>query len=252
MPLLPDAEPLNLSGSSPAAVLLLHGFCGQPGSVKPWARYLHQQAGLSVGVPRLPGHGTTAAELNRTTWQDWYAEAERALRALQAEHDEVYVMGLSMGGTLTLRLAQTAGDAIAGVVVVNPSVYTTRPDRFALPILRHFIGGFPGITDDIKRPGVTENGYDKIPLQAAYSLTKLWAVTKQGMGAVTVPIRIYTSIEDHVVEPENSEWILEHVSSTDRHQELLHDSYHVATLDNDADTVFAGSLEFVRSRSAVK
>ena len=220
--------------------------------MKPWADYLQEEAGLTVSVPRLPGHGTTWQEMNRTTWQDWYAEADRALRALQADHDEVFVFGLSMGGTLALRLAGEHGDSISGIVVVNPSVFTTRLDRFALPFLRHVVGAFPGITNDIKMPGGDEQGYDKIPLHAAHSLTELWSVTRESLPEVTVPIRLYTSIDDHVVEPENSEWILEHVSSPDRHQEFLRDSFHVATLDNDAPTIFAGSLEFVRARVAVR
>lgn len=251
MPLLPDAEPLNLAGSSPA-VLLLHGFSGQPTSMKPWARYLSDHAGAAVSVPRLPGHGTTWQEMNRTTWLDWYAEAERAFLQLRGEHDEVYVFGLSMGGTLSLRLAQKHGQAIAGLVVVNPSVFTTRLDRFALPLLRYLVPAFPGITNDIKKPGGDEGAYDKLPLRAAHELTKLWSDTKQNMAAVTAPLLVYTSVEDHVVEPENSEWILEHVSSDDRRQEFLTDSFHVATLDNDAEAIFAGSLAFVRSRAAVR
>ncbi len=151
-------------------MLVLHGFSGQPRSVKPWAYYLHEQAGYTVSVPRLPGHGTTWQEMNKTRWEDWYAEVERAFLALQAAHDEVFVMGLSMGGTLTLRLAEQQGDKIAGIVLVNPSVFTTRIDRFALPYLRHVVRGFPGITNDIKKPGCDEGGYPRIPLQAAYSL----------------------------------------------------------------------------------
>ena len=248
MPLLPDAEPAFFRGQSPA-VLVLHGFTGQPHSVKPWAEYLHREGGLTVSVPRLPGHGTTWQEMNKTTWQDWYAEAQRCLRQLLADHDEVFVCGLSMGASLTLRLAQEHGDDIAGIVVVNPAVFTTRPDRFALPVLRHIVGAFPGITNDIKKPGGDELGYDKIPLQAAYSMTKLWALVKENLAQVEVPMRVFTSVDDHVVEPANSQLVLDRVGSADKEQVMLHDSYHVATLDNDADVIFAGTLEFIRSRS---
>lgn len=248
MPLLPDANPLVLDGRSPA-VLVLHGFSGQPKSVKPWARYLHEEAGLAVSVPRLPGHGTSWQEMNRTVWQDWYAEAERALRQLREAHDEVFVCGLSMGGALTLRLLEEHGPSIAGAVLVNPAVFTTRPDRFALPIVKLFIGGFPGITNDIKKPGQDEGGYPKLPLRAASSMTQLWSVVKRDIGNVEAPLLVFTSVEDHVVEPANSKWVLEHVSSTDTEQVMLHDSYHVATLDNDAPTIFAGTLDFIRKRS---
>jgi carboxylesterase len=41
------------------------------------------------------------------------------------------------------------------------------------------------------------------------------------------------------------------VSSTEVREVVLEDSYHVATLDNDAETIFTGSLEFVRALSHV-
>ena len=75
-------------------------------------------------LPRLPGHGTRWQELNRTTWHDWYAEDERALLELRERCETVVVMGLSMGGTLALRLAEQHGDAVDGLVLVNPSVHT--------------------------------------------------------------------------------------------------------------------------------
>ena len=243
MPLLPNAQPMIVD-QGPVGVLVLHGFTGQPHSVKPLANAL-VAAGHSVSVPRLPGHGTNWPEMNRTTWHDWYAEADRAFGALRAEHDAVFVMGLSMGGTLSLRLAELHGDAVAGLLLVNPSVYTTRLDRFALPVLRRVLGSFPGITNDIKKPGQDEQGYDKIPLNAASSLQDLWKTVRNDIGSVLSPIHILTSREDHVVEPENSAWILEHVASSDRRQEWLEDSYHVATMDNDAERIFAAAVEFI-------
>ncbi len=247
MALLGDADPIIRTGG-PTAALVLHGFTGQPKSVKPWANYLHEQGGLTVSVPRLPGHGTSWQEMNRTRWEDWYAEAERSFLALRRDHEDVFVMGLSMGGTLALRLAQEHPDVVAGVAVANPSVFTTRLDRHLLPFLRHVIGGFPGITNDIKAGG-DEGGYDKIPLQAAYSLSKLWDLTRADLARITAPLLVFTSVEDHVVEPENSELVLKDASSTNKRQVLLDDSYHVATLDNDAETIFAQSLAFVHEYS---
>ena len=52
-----------------------------------------------------------------------------------------------------------------------------------------------------------------------------------------------------MVESVNSDTIMESVGSTDKEQVLLTESYHVATLDNDAPTIFAKSLEFIKARS---
>ena len=243
MPLLPDAEPFAHDGNN-VGILVSHGFTGQPRSVKPWAQYLADQ-GYTVRAPRLPGHGTSWQEMNNTGWQDWYAEVDRAYRELAEKCDYVFVMGLSMGGSLCLRLAEEKGDGISGVVLVNAAVHSERPDRFLLPLLSKIIPAFPGIVNDIKKPGQDEGGYSKMPLKAAYSLTQLWSLVKTDISKVTQPLILFRSPDDHVVEPSNGAWILANVASRDAEEVLLHDSYHVATLDNDAETIFKGSADFV-------
>lgn len=244
MPLMPGAEPFHHDGG-PVGALLCHGFTGTPQSLRPWAEKL-AAAGLSVALPRLPGHGTTPAEANMTHWEDWYAELDRHLSRLQERCDDVFVMGLSMGGTLALRLAEEHGDDIAGLVLVNPSLLTKRPDRFLLPVLRWAVPTWPGIASDIKKPGVTELAYDRVPVKAAYQLSRLWLTTRTDLAKVTQPILVFRSTEDHVVEPDSCAMLREKVSSTDVREVLLENSYHVATLDNDADTIVEGSLDFVR------
>src|SRR3954453_23049584 len=103
-----------------------------PGSLREWGSGL-ADAGLTVRIPRLPGHGTRWQDANKVTWQDWYAELERTFDEVRSRCDRTFVMGLSMGATLVLRLAEQRGDDVAGVVVVNPSLFTTRKDAKRLP-----------------------------------------------------------------------------------------------------------------------
>lgn len=244
MPLMPGAEPFRHDGGSVGA-LLCHGFTGTPQSMRPWGEHLAGE-GLTVRVPRLPGHGTTVQEANLTHWQDWYAEVERNFVELSAQCEQVFVMGLSMGACLGLRLAEEHGDEISGLVLVNPSLLTKRPDRFLLPALRLVVPTWAGIASDIKKPGVSELAYDRIPVRAAYTMSKLWLATRADLGKVSQPILIFRSTEDHVVEPDSSALLREKVASSDVHEVMLDNSYHVATLDNDAPTIFAGSMDFVR------
>jgi carboxylesterase len=241
---MPGAEPFRHDGGKVGA-LLCHGFTGTPQSLRPWAEHL-AAADLTVRLPRLPGHGTSVAEANLTTWHDWYAELDRNLLELSRQCEQVFVMGLSMGGTLALRLAEVHGDAISGLVLVNPSLLTKRPDRFLLPALRLVVPSWAGIASDIKKPGEVELAYDRIPMKAAYSLSKLWVTTRAELDRVTQPILVFRSPQDHVVEPDSCVLLHEKVASTDVNEVLLEDSYHVATLDNDAPTIFEGSVEFVR------
>ena len=244
MSVVPGAEAWSADGDD-IGILVLHGFTGSPVSMRPWGESLAAE-GWTVRVPRLPGHGTTWQDMNLTTWEDWYAEAERNLLELQARCRLVFVAGLSMGGTLTLRLAEEKGDAIRGIVLVNPAVHSERPDRFLLPIIHRFIGSFPGISNDIAKPGQDEGAYDKIPLRAAHSLSQLWKLVKTDIARVSQPLLLFRSAVDHVVEPSNAAFILEHVSSTDKREEILPDSYHVATLDFDAEVIVRDSIAFIR------
>jgi len=248
MTVMPGAEPWSADGDE-IGVLLIHGFTGSPASMKPWGHELAEE-GWTVRVPRLPGHGTKWQDANLTTWHDWYAEAERNLLDLQSRCSHVFVMGLSMGGSLALRLAELHGADITGIVLVNPAVHTERWDRHLLPVLQRFVGSFPGISNDIAKPDQDEIAYDKIPLKAAYSLSDLWQVTKSDLGKVTQPMLLLHSAVDHVVEPSNSEFILANVSSKDASEVVLQDSFHVATLDHDAPIIVRDSIAFVRRLTA--
>ena len=247
MPVQAHAEELRQPGSGDNAstgVLLSHGFTGSPYSMKPFAEHLAGH-GYGVAVPRLPGHGTQWQELNTTRWQDWYAVLDAELDKLRQNHDRVFVAGLSMGGCLVLRLAEEHGADIAGVIVVNPSVSSDDKRLAALPVLQRLVPSLPGVANDIKKPGVTENAYDRTPLKAAYSLSRLWKVTRADLAKVTQPLLLFRSTVDHVVEPSSSRRVLEAVSSRDVTETLLEDSYHVAVLDNDAERIFTDTAAFI-------
>jgi len=244
VPLMPGADPFSHVGG-PVGALLLHGFSGSPRSMRPWADRL-AAAGLSVELPRLPGHGTRWQDMAVTRWEDWYAEADRSLTLLRSRCSTTLVMGLSMGGTLALRLAEQRPADVDGLVLVNPSVHSERKDRHLLPLLRHVVKALPGIGNDIAMPGVDEGCYDKLPLQPAYSLAKAWAQVSADLGQVRAPLLLLHSRHDHVVEPSNAAAVLSGVSSTDRTEVWLENSFHVATLDHDASLIEDRSLEFVQ------
>jgi carboxylesterase len=247
MPLLPGAEPFTHHGGA-TGVLLCHGFTGSPQSLRPWAEYL-AEAGLSVWLPRLPGHGTTWQEMARTRWEDWYAEVDRAFDELRAKSDEIFVMGLSMGACLALRLAEVRGPAISGLVLVNPSITADTRLFLLAPALKFVLPSLKGITSDIKKQQTSELGYDRIPVKAAATLPGLWKITQSQLSDVTQPVLVYHSTVDHVVGPGSLQVLRKALPAGQLEVRELPDSYHVATLDNDAPTIFAGSLEFVRTHS---
>jgi carboxylesterase len=116
----------------------------------------------------------------------------------------------------------------------------------ALPVLRHVVRSVSGITNDIKKPGQDEIGYRRTPLRPLYSLTQMWRDVSARLDDITCPLLAFGSDEDHVVEPSNCIEVVQGVSSHDVMFVPLHDSYHVATLDNDAQQIFDQTSAFIR------
>ena len=249
---MPGAEPFSFPGGEGpeghTGVLLVHGFTGTPMSMRPWGEHLAAE-GFTVRCPLLPGHGTRWQDCNASTHDQWSATVGEAFDALASDCDRVFVAALSMGGTLAIRLAESRPDDVAGLVLVNPSLLTQRLDAKLLPLLARVTPSWAPIASDIKKAGVTELAYPKLPTRAMMQLRALWAATRADLAKVTAPVIVYRSREDHVVEGVSTRVLLDGVSSTDTTEVVLDDSYHVATLDNDAPTIFAGSAAWIRERT---
>ncbi len=241
--LVPGAEPFAADDGR-TGVLLSHGFTGSPASMTPWGRQL-AALGHTVRAPRLPGHGTTWKDMNTKRWPDWYGEVDAALTELRATCDQVIVAGLSMGGCLALRLAETRPADIDAIVLVNPAINLSRFDLKLLPVLKWLVPSMPGIGNDIKLAGQDEVGYDRTPLKALASQLQMWKATRADLGKITQPLLIFQSAEDHVLDATSIDLIRAGVSSAVTELVALPESYHVATIDNDAQLIFDRTAAFI-------
>ncbi len=247
-PMSTPARP-ELTGGRRIGVLVQHGFTGSPASMRPWAEDLAAR-GYAVEVPLLPGHGTRWQDMNKVTWADWTSTVDTAFEKLSAENDAVVAVGLSLGGALALRLAADRDEELAGVVLVNAAVDTLRKDAVLLPFLKHVVPAFPGIRNDIKKPGMDEIAYPVIPLKAAAEMSAGWADLRRDLPRITVPVLYFRSQVDHVADISSSRALNAGLSSKDFEERVLEDSYHVATLDNDAPRIFSESAEFIERVTA--
>jgi carboxylesterase len=242
-PILPGAEPYSATGDARGA-LVLHGFTGNPQSMRGLALAL-ADAGLTVEMPLLPGHGTDVADMVPTRWDDWSAAAEAAYLGLSARCDAVAVVGLSMGGSLSVWLGERYTE-IAGLVLVNPLVVP--PDSDTVGFLQSMIDAgevlAPGVGSDIALPGAVESAYPQLPLEAALSLFAGVAGVEANLGSVTCPVLLFSSPDDHVVPPVSGDRVVERVKGPVE-RIMLERSYHVATLDYDKDEIEARTVEFV-------
>lgn len=236
----PGAEPFTFDGG-PVGALLLHGFSGSPASLRPLGEFLSAH-GVAVSGPRLPGHGTSVADLAGTTWEQWFTEAESALAELETRAQAVICVALSMGGALAVHMATRHHDRLRGLVVINPYIHD--PRLAAASVAGVFVRSIKGVINDIKKPGQDEVGYDRIPTKVLPSLHRLLKTAEADLPRVRLPLLVFSSPEDHTVKPANARLFFERAGSTDKELIPLTNSYHVATLDNDAPAMFDRILGF--------
>lgn len=241
--IMPGAEPFAFDGGE-TGVLLVHGYTGTPQGLREWGESLAAQ-GYAVICPRLPGHGTQPRDLHDVTFREFVEEAERGLDGLLSRCSTVFIAGLSMGGTIVLDIVERRGDELAGMILVNPFLYTKDPRASLTPLLAKLPILMKGVYNDIAEPGQNELGY---PKHSTKAWATLWSAAKgvqANLAKVHVPALIFASRQDHVVHPGNASLVHESISSTDKELVWLERSYHVATLDYERHLIFEQSAKFV-------
>jgi carboxylesterase len=240
-PIIEGAEPWSAAGGD-RGVLVVHGFTGNPHSMRPVAEAL-AAAGFTVDLPLLPGHGTSVEDMIPTGWNDWLGAADDAYGQLAARCEKVAVVGLSMGGAITAWLASEHPE-IAGIACLNAVV--TPPEGMRDLIEGMIAGGdevMAGIGSDIAKEGVVESAYPETPLRPLLTLFDAAAELEGRLSRITCPTLVVNSPQDHVVDPGNSDVLAASVSGPVE-RVTAPDSYHVVTLDNDGPAVVEAVTAF--------
>jgi carboxylesterase len=235
-----DIEPFDFLGNK-IGCLLIHGFTGSPGEMRPLGEHLHNK-GYTVKGVLLPGHGTSVEDLAQTDWKSWYSEVEKGYRQLQARCNKIFVIGLSMGGALALHLA--ANEIIkGGIVSICAPIYLAKKKAYFAPIARHFV------KYSKKKTANTNNfqsfWYDRYPTNGVAQLVKILPVIKRELKEITNPILIIQSTLDKTVAPESAQYIYDHIGSKEKKLCWLNDSGHIATLDKERKQVFLWTERFI-------
>jgi carboxylesterase len=263
-PLMPGAEPFYYQAGEVGCVLV-HGFTSTPFEMRGLGAYLAEQ-GISAYAPLLAGHGTSPEELQHTTWVDWYASVNDALDLMMARCRRVYLVGLSLGGALTLFTAAqrrhdptlhpdpsavaTKGQALAGIVAMSSPIYLPPGLGSAL---RGLIPGVPYVEKffrDIEDPEAraAHVGYTRSSVAAMASLIEFLEPVRKALPRVKVPTLVIYARHDHVVPCVSSHYIYSRVGTADKRMLALHRGFHIVTVDTDREKVFEGVHSFISER----
>lgn len=259
-------DAINLSGDK-HAVLLIHGLQGSPTEMQPLAKRLNQ-AGYRVRVPHFTGYGYHDGDTPRsvTPWQDWHDQVRREVQQLRQEHDSVAIGGLCMGAVLALSVSMDDDLDISALSLLGTTLYYDGWSipwyRFVLPIgyytpFRYFYKypGRPpfGIKNEQLRKWVIREMAHKessvaavsdLCLPAIHEAELLMAHVKKNIARVTTPALIMHAVEDDVSTPRSADYVEQHIRSETVEKVLLHNSYHMLTIDNEREKVAADTIRF--------
>lgn len=259
-------DAINLSGGT-HAVLLIHGLQGSPTEMQPLAKRLNQ-AGYTVYVPHFRGYGYYDGDTSRsvTPWQAWHNQVRDEVLRLKQTHQTVSMAGLCMGAVLALSVAAEIGTEVTALSLLGTTLYYDGWSipwyRFVLPIgyytpFRYFYkySGRPpfGIKNEQLRKWVIREMAHKESSVAAVSDLCLPAIheaelliksVKQQLPKVTTPTLIMHAVEDDVSTPRSAEFVERHIGSKTVEKILLHNSYHMLTIDNEREKVAADTIRF--------
>ena len=244
-------QPFLLEGGE-NCVLLIHGFTGSPPNMRPLGDALHD-VGYTVQGILLPGHGTTLEDMRISGgYQPWRNAARDAFDALAAKYRTVSVMGLSMGGVLTLLLA-TERPVHAAVSIASPMRVYNHMARIApliapfRPLLAHKKVPAGERSEFLRTYGL---GYPATPLHRVGDLNRLMRDAEKSLAQVRCPLLVVQSRDDDTVVPVSADIIYQGAGSTDKRLLWLERSGHVCTLGAERETLFATSIDFLREVSA--
>lgn len=228
---------------SKQGVVLVHGYTGAPGEMRLLGEYLQRQ-GLTVLGVRLPGHGTTPQDLNKTTWQDWYSSVSEGVRRLSECCDRVDIVGLSMGGLLAIKAA--AELPVDKAVILAAPIYVCDRRAPYLPLLRFFIRYLKKRQRKYNVPEEYNVCYRVMPVKPLSSLFQLVELCKKKyLAAIKIPCLIMQSKVEHTVKPASAQYIYDNLGTVDKKLVWYHHSGHILTLDNEREEVFQRIYKFL-------
>lgn len=250
-----DPSGFYLEGGKVAA-LLLHGFTGSPAEMRLVGDNLHQY-GLTVSAPLLPGHGTTAEDLNNYGWNDWVMAATEAFEDIREKRNHIFIAGLSMGSLLTLYLAGQRQDA-EGIIVysaaLEPTDWRSHFPSFLARFMLQFVQQLGKSEEHWANPEAKSLlwSYDTYPTKAGFDLLQNIPDVIELLPNITCPLLSIYGTEDDVVSVDGVQKLYDRVNSQDKELIAVEGAGHVITLDAGWETVAEKTYAFIEAHIPAK
>jgi carboxylesterase len=253
------------------AALLIHGLSGSPLEMQYLAKGL-RRAGFATLVPHFKGYGFGERSDPFATgrWTEWRTQALEHFDELARNYRSVCVSGLCVGAVLALDLAAERQGQVAALSLLAttlaydgwsiPWYYILAPLAYHTP-LRHWYSyreRHPyGVKNESLRKWIAREmsekttsiaGASSLPMTAVYEAKKLIRHVRGAISSVNAPALVIHAKEDDVASLKSAEFVLEKIGSKDVHFVLLHDSYHMVTLDNEKEVVADETVSFFCDR----
>ncbi len=248
--IIPNAEPFYFPGNK-IGCLLIHGFTGAPTEMRPLGEYLNN-LGYSVLGVRLTGHGTNLDAMIRSRWQDWSASVEDGWHILRSHTEQIFMIGLSMGGVLALQ--NSSKFSPQGIVTMSTPTYVPNKlvDNYPWLIkLASYI--YPNMKKGAgnwvnREAAVGHISYSANPLRSSLELKTLITKMKLSLPEINVPTLMMHSRDDNYVPPDHAEELLKLLGVEDKELFWVKDSDHVITKDGNPQIVFERIAKFIKAK----
>ena len=240
----PLAQPFFLEGGE-HAVLLIHGFTGSAAHMRMVGDGLHQ-AGFTVQGINLPGHATSPEDMKSTGWADWLGAARDAMIRLKEQYRFASVAGLSMGGVISMILAEEGLPASA-VTISAPMAVQNKLMSLAgilAPLYPQVSWGEGTPLEKLKDPRY-DLGYSGFPTKCAADLSKLIRMARKNLHQAACPVLTIQSHTDDAIAPDSAQVIQKGIASKLRQTLWLDGVPHVCTITREAPVIVRTMAEFL-------
>jgi carboxylesterase len=257
--IMKGAEPYLKKRPGKKVALLLHGYTTSPREFRRLANYLSKR-NISVYAPLLPGHGTSPERLAFIKYVQWIEFVEEQIKMLEKDYKEIYLIGNSYGGNLSLITANKS-KKIKGVVTLGTPIFFKQEKisrYFLLPILKRIKVFQKKPYNQKEREYIEKKSkvYLWVPMRSLPHALKIIDISKKSLPEIKKPLLTIfgghkpgaeiPGSAKYLVDEQSSKYIYDNISSKKKKRVEFVSGTHVFIIDKKAYKVYKEIWDFIK------